>query len=352
MNLQPTKKQNRLSNKVRRYSYLILFALILSGVIWFLEYRQPALGPSTGEEIEFLSNQTQGDLGNAYLRAMEKAEHSIMLIVYSLTDRRILQMLKEKSRQGVDVTVLTDAKASPYLDTTLGPHVHSIRYFGKALMHQKILIIDKKTILLGSANMTHDSLKMNGNLVMHFESPPMAELLFSRALTMQEGGRNVYYPHKEFLVANQKMELWLLPDNRDAIRKLEYLIDSAKKSIQIAMFAWTRRDLAWAVIDAHKRGVQVEVVLDQNHGKGASAKIVQLLKKHGIPVYLSEGKALLHHKFLYIDGQTLVNGSANWTTSAFTKNEDCFIILYNLSDKQKDEMTKLWNLIKINSKLT
>lgn len=333
--------------RLKQYAYGLFFAILLVGAFWILEHKKTTtpIGPNTGGEVQFFANESHDNLANVYVDAINQAQHSIMLIVYSLTDYRIIDILNKKARQSVNVTVITDSKTSPYIDSKLGPHVNSIRYFGNSLMHQKILVVDKKYILIGSANMTRESLEMHGNLVMQFESPPMAELLYSRALTMKEGGRNVFYPHTEYMVGNQRMELWLLPDNQDAVRRLEKLIDSAKKSIKIAMFAWTRRDLAWAVVDAHKRGVNVEVAIDQNSGKGTGAKIVQILKDNGIPVYISRGTALLHHKFLYIDGQTLVNGSANWTRAAFTQNEDCFIVLYNLTQKQNAHMEAVWKTI-------
>ena len=111
------------------------------------------------------------------------------------------------------------------------------------------------------------------------------------------------------------------------------------------MFTWTRRDLAKAIIAAKARGVDVQVVIDHYQGNGAGAPIVKLLKQGGVSVRLSQGGPLLHHKFLYVDGKILVNGSANWTKAAFTANDDCFMILYNLTDKQSERMDDLWEAI-------
>ncbi len=115
------------------------------------------------------------------------------------------------------------------------------------------------------------------------------------------------------------------------------------------MFTFTRQDFAQAIIQAAKRGVKTEVVIDHQSAKGASAKVVALLQKAGVSVSLSQGSALLHHKFLYIDGKVLENGSANWTKAAFTQNDDCFLILHELNDSQKQQMEKLWKVIKAES---
>jgi phosphatidylserine/phosphatidylglycerophosphate/cardiolipin synthase-like enzyme len=111
------------------------------------------------------------------------------------------------------------------------------------------------------------------------------------------------------------------------------------------MFTWTRRDLASSVVAASRRGVDVEVVIDYNAGRGAGAEIVRLLKQGGVTVHLSRGGPLLHHKFLYIDGSVLVNGSANWTRAAFRQNNDCFIVIKELNDEQRNQLDALWTNI-------
>jgi phosphatidylserine/phosphatidylglycerophosphate/cardiolipin synthase-like enzyme len=103
------------------------------------------------------------------------------------------------------------------------------------------------------------------------------------------------------------------------------------------------------VAKAHKRGVRVSVSLDRYAGKGAGAKVADYLKKNGVPVFFYQGPGLLHHKFMEIDDELLVNGSANWTKAAFDKNDDCFAILHNLTTKQQNQLNKLWDMIMADS---
>ena len=143
-------------------------------------------------------------------------------------------------------------------------------------------------------------------------------------------------------IGNQESELLFLPDDPLAVEKITNMIESAKKSIRIAMFTWTRPDFAQAAAKAKERGVTVEVVVDSNSGNGVGAKVVSYLRRHGIPVHLSEGASLLHHKLMLIDDETLVTGSANWTKAAFTQNDDCIIILKNLTSAQKQKLDTMW----------
>ena len=83
--------------------------------------------------------------------------------------------------------------------------------------------------------------------------------------------------------------------------------------------------------------------------KGASKKTATLLQSEKIDPLVSKGGKLLHHKWCVIDKSTLLLGSANWTKSAFYKNEDCILMLYNLTKKQNTHFEKIWKDIKSNA---
>lgn len=324
-------------------------ALIAGFLNWFQESAQIAHLPEAGSPPALYSNQTNHDLRQTMSGAIGQAKESIMFIIYSLTDPQIISSLNKKCDEGVDIHIVCDAKASQDIASKLNPKIKTIRRFGPGLMHQKILVIDKKQTWIGSANMTTESLRLHGNLVTAIDSVQLANSIIAKGQTLHAEGKDRSFPHEDFTINGQQMELWFLPDDSKAVKRLKTLIESAKKTLRVAMFTWTRQDLAYAVIAASKRGVKTEVVIDHSSGKGTSAKIVELLKQNGIPTSLNDGKALLHHKFAYIDGSTLVNGSANWTKAAFTQNDDCFIILHDLTSDQKKQMEDLWKVIKAES---
>lgn len=320
-------------------SLLIVFASWVTQTV-----STPPLLPDSTHPIELYANQTRDDLQGTFASAILSAKESVLLIIYSLTDSHVIHALKEKSQQGIPVTVICDPKASRRVEQKVGPDVATFKRFTDGLMHQKILVIDGKQIWLGSANMTTESLRTHGNLVMGFESPALAEVIKQKAAAMKEDAC-IAIPHQEVVLGTQKTELWFLPDDPQAVQRIKQLLQSAQKTLKIAMFTWTRYDLAQEVINAAKRGVSVEVVIDKQSGHGASAKVVKMLKQGGIPVRLSTGSALLHHKFAYIDDTTLINGSANWTKAAFTQNDDCFLILHEVNERQKDLLASMWGVI-------
>jgi cardiolipin synthase A/B len=193
-----------------------------------------------------------------FTSAINNAKESILLVVYSLTDPDVIASLKQKSEEGIPIKVICDAKASPYIDSKLGSKIETTRRFGPGLMHQKILVVDKKQTWIGSANMTPESLKMHGNLVAAIDSPLLAEEVIAKAHTLNVEGQGSPFPHFDLTIGEQSLELWFLPDNKDAVARLKKLIQTAEKTIRIAMFTWTRHDLAQEVIAAKKRGLMLE----------------------------------------------------------------------------------------------
>ncbi len=339
-----------LPRKLRNGILAILMSLMALGFCWAAEKLTHISLPVSEEAPILYSTQIHNDLELTFEKSILQAKHSILLIIYTLTDQRIIEALKQKSQEGLSVTVLCDGRDSPSADRKLGPGIHVIKRFGDNIMHQKILVVDQAQVWIGSANMTRDSLKMHGNLVLGFYSPALAEMITQKAKTMPEEGRGVPFTHRDFLMGGQKVEMWFLPDNPQAVQKIKSLISGAQKTLRIAMFTWTRMDFAEEVAKAFNRGVQVSVALDHYAAQGAGLKVTQFLKKKGIPVYFNLGPGLLHYKFMEIDGEILVNGSANWTKAAFSMNDDCFVILHRLTPEQQEQMDTLWKAILMDSK--
>lgn len=324
--------------------FILLLAWTLYQLAQHHHFTQPIKLPASNAPLELYSNQTQDDLTHLFQQAIDNAKESITLSIYAITDPQIIQALQKKSDAGMPIYMVVDAKASPGISHRL-PRATIVKHFGQGLMHQKILIIDNKQIWLGSANLTSNSLNTHGNLVLGIDNPALAQALTTRIKSMDEQGGYSPLLHREIIAGPQNVELWVLPDDPNAVKRMIELFRSAQKSIKVAMFTWTRVDFTEELIAAAKRGIKVETVIDRYSGKGASAKIVRLLKEEGVPVRLSTGNKLLHHKFAYIDDSILVNGSANWTHAAFKNNDDYFIVLYPLTPEQQTKMDLLWNVI-------
>jgi phosphatidylserine/phosphatidylglycerophosphate/cardiolipin synthase-like enzyme len=105
-------------------------------------------------------------------------------------------------------------------------------------------------------------------------------------------------------------------------------IEGAKKTVQVLTYSFTSRPIGNALIDAHRRGVNVTVVADKSETIDARSEI-KSLQRAGIPVYIDDKHAIAHNKVMVIDGATVVTGSFNFTYAAEHENADNVLIVHN-----------------------
>tara|TARA_B110000285_G_C14980789_1_gene541250 strand:- start:206 stop:991 length:786 start_codon:yes stop_codon:yes gene_type:complete len=132
--------------------------------------------------------------------------------------------------------------------------------------------------------------------------------------------------------------------NMANVKKVVKYISMAKRQIDLSIFSFTNDDLAGAIIEAHKRGVKVRIITDDEamKGKGADA---QRCSDAGIPVRTdSEERFHMHNKFMVVDQTFLLTGSFNWTFQAGKSNQENVIIVdgdYYI-EKYNTEFNKIW----------
>lgn len=147
-------------------------------------------------------------------------------------------------------------------------------------------------------------------------------------------------------------------------------ISKAEKSIYLVMFTLessvSRKDskpnqLISALIEAKNRGVDVEVILDQNidfvqrrhanewESKIKSTRAYKRLKEAGVKVYYDEPARYTHAKTIVIDKKTAILGSTNWTESSFDNNIETSVLI-NSPELAKEILAYL-KTIKIDKKI-
>ena len=118
------------------------------------------------------------------------------------------------------------------------------------------------------------------------------------------------------------------------------LLTQAEKSIHIVMFEMfyyrkypesLENQLVHDLIDAHKRGVNVEVILEQ----GTFGRITRrnkreggfMLSQAGIRVYFDSRSKTTHNKLIIIDERYTVIGSTNWSYHGLEKNNEASVLI-------------------------
>lgn len=114
----------------------------------------------------------------------------------------------------------------------------------------------------------------------------------------------------------------------DAEKLVVRTLASAQKSIRLAAYSFTSPAVAKALVDAHKRGVDVRVILDKSNETGRYSGLTHL-RNTGIPVTLITRYAIMHNKFMVIDGAVVQTGSFNYTSAATTRNAENVVVLHD-----------------------
>lgn len=122
-------------------------------------------------------------------------------------------------------------------------------------------------------------------------------------------------------------------------------IKTAELSIKIAAYSFTNQTIAFALLDAHNRGVTIEIIADNKSAKGKYS-VVTFLANHGISVRLNSKYAIFHNKFMVIDDKHIETGSFNYSSAATHRNAENVIILWNNSEIARiytDKWLEWWN---------
>lgn len=121
-------------------------------------------------------------------------------------------------------------------------------------------------------------------------------------------------------------------------------IDQAQKSIDVAAYSFTSRPIAAALVRAARRGAAVRAVLDRSQSTERYSSAT-FLANAGVPVRIDNRYAIMHNKFLVIDGVTVETGSFNFTRSAARRNAENVLILRNArpaAQTYANEWQRLW----------
>ena len=103
-------------------------------------------------------------------------------------------------------------------------------------------------------------------------------------------------------------------------------INAARPTILVQAYSFTSAPIAKALVDANKRGVQIQVILDksQRSEKYSSADFVQ---HAGIPIKIDAKHAIAHNKIMVIDKATVITGSFNFTKHAEENNAENLLVI-------------------------
>jgi phosphatidylserine/phosphatidylglycerophosphate/cardiolipin synthase-like enzyme len=109
------------------------------------------------------------------------------------------------------------------------------------------------------------------------------------------------------------------------------VIAQARQQVLVQAFSFTHKRIARALVDAHRRGVRVEVLADDRQDRQLEGSVLADLMRDGVTVWLDSKQSSAHNKVMIIDAGTpaavLVTGSYNFTYSAQRRNAENVLVM-------------------------
>lgn len=303
-------------------------------------------------QVELYHSQDRKLLGNTITESIRSARESILIFSFSLSDSEVIAALNERATAGLKVTVVVDREHLGEIKNKGNPNIEIVtRAIGEGHLHHKILVVDQKEIWVGSANFTTSAYQTQENLMIRFVSAELGQYLHHEADVFR--GKTKRSEHGPLVISlhDQEVHFCLLPHDGFPPKKIEKAINDlskkflletiqqAKSNLKIAMMVWTNNDLANEVINAHRRGIKVQVVAPDLGGN-----LPQLIAA-GIQVKVNPKLQFMHNKMMCVDDSILVNGSANWSQSSFTRSDESFVVVKPMSPEQVEIFAAYWNYL-------
>jgi len=135
----------------------------------------------------------------------------------------------------------------------------------------------------------------------------------------------VFFIYSSVLFQGSSWSVYFSPQG-GCTRAIIKELDGAKKEVLVQAYSFTSTPIAEALLNAHKRGVKVKVILDksQKRGKYSSA---DFLAHSGVPTMIDATHAIAHNKVVVIDGETVITGSFDLTPAAEEKNAENLLVI-------------------------
>ena len=108
------------------------------------------------------------------------------------------------------------------------------------------------------------------------------------------------------------------------------VISGAQKSIRLAAYSFTSPKIVRALLEAHKRGVDVRIVVDDSNAKTKSGQAaLNLVVTAGISTRINGKYAIHHDKYVIADGRHLQTGSFNYSQAAAKSNSENVLVVWH-----------------------
>ncbi len=300
------------------------------------------------------------DLPSIFIAKVNAARYSIDAALYNLSGSvgaSIAAALIAAHDRGVQVRIIGEADNSNAPYATLSSNgipvitdEFDVSTGGTELMHNKFAIFDYKGgapdsvwLWTGSWNPTDpgtngdrqnsiefQDVALAGSYTLEFNEMWGSSTLTPNAALTRFGPRKHNNTPHLFNINGTRVENYFSPSD-GTTAKIGRALSRAQSSLSVAMYTFTRKELADTLIAQKNRGRKVRIIMDNGTDTGTQ---YPALLGAGVDVHLKGfSGGLLHHKYAIVDGtsangnQWVITGSHNWSSSAEGSNDENTVIV-------------------------
>ena len=277
---------------------------------------------------------------------IDEAKESIYAAFYKIGLKKLSRALTRAHQRGVKVKIFTDDLTSRDQDS----QSNYLAKFGlirkdsdpESFMHHKFCVIDKRIVWTGSFNPTESGAYRENNNAVVIRSSEVAANFIQEFKRLWQGPlsrpRLAYPPLK---IEDSLIETYFSPqDNLEeaVIRELK----KAKKNIYFALFSFTSKKIAQALVHKYAENVEVRGIMEKDQDSPFSQ--CRGLKRLRMKIIWDRNFYFMHHKFFVVDDSLVITGSFNPTWHATYQNRENLIIIHSpsLAKKYRAEFDRLW----------
>jgi len=198
------------------------------------------------------------------------------------------------------------------------------------LMHNKFFIFDNQSVWTGSTNISDTGTGgYNANIAVVVSSSEIAARYTIEFESMWSGRFHGDKPPSQsmpVLIGEDQISVYFSPQDDAMVKGILPLIAASKETVNVSVFYLTDKRVTAELLAAHRRGVQVRIILDATAAQNGYSKH-EVLRLAGVPVKVETWGGKMHMKSASIDGTHLIVGSMNWTGAGNRTNDENTLII-------------------------
>lgn len=297
------------------------------------------------------------DCFKIYEETINLAQDEIVCAFYEFDFLNLSNVLKEKSNQGIKVSIITDSDYFKEVGITNLKNTNvdifsdidrGTRYDN--YMHHKFCVVDSKFLVIGSANPTENDFLKNNNNVIRVDSKYLAQNYKAEFYEMRRGSFG-YNKHSTLMYNNLTLEFenksyiissYMCPQDNCEEEVLK-ILNNSQKTIDFAAFSFTNDNIENILALKSKEGVKVRGVVERRSWSIQGSNASELVKEFFL--INDTNKNIMHHKFFIVDEKWVITGSMNPTSAGVNYNDENILIIESekIASIYSEEFEKLIN---------